>query len=449
MASSPTVSRRLVYGSIAFGLFVLFDLALFGVLIFKSLSEREVDEVLLETQAEAQLLADQIAGGAERQQDRDLFTAVASQNLVSTYIDEMLSEKRIVEHVRIYDGEGTLVFESNSDRVRFRDGAPRLEEAGDAEIRTQEERRQFEEQLPGIEVPIGEYGGTLVVGLSTEMMDNRIEVLRRDLLRQASIIGGVSVLLLLTAYVIIWRLLRRSKRLEEQAARAERLAYVGTLASGLAHEIRNPLNSLNLNMQMLEEDLAGPANSGSGRLLSITRSEIGRLERLVSDFLSYARPRPPELEAVAVGELFDRTRQVMAGAEQSAKVRIEVRDETGGAQVRVDSEQIGQLLLNLVQNALAAVEETAGPAVVRLRAEPLGGGVILRVEDNGPGVPEGDRQKIFDLFYSNKKGGTGLGLAIVQRIAQNHDGHVEVSDRPGGGSVFSVYLPGARVARAS
>ena len=107
------------------------------------------------------------------------------------------------------------------------------------------------------------------------------------------------MLLLISAYVVVWLVLRRSQRLEVQAAEAERLAYLGTLASGLAHEIRNPLNSLNLNMQMLEEEIDEHGSAPTGkRLLSITRSELSRLERLVTDFLAYAKPRPLELEEV-------------------------------------------------------------------------------------------------------------------------------------------------------
>jgi signal transduction histidine kinase len=99
------------------------------------------------------------------------------------------------------------------------------------------------------------------------------------------------------SFLLVTSLLRRSQRLEEKAAESERMAYIGTLASGLAHEIRNPLNSVNLNMQMLEEELGETGGTPTGtRLLSITRSEVGRLERLVTDFLSYAKPRTPDLE---------------------------------------------------------------------------------------------------------------------------------------------------------
>ena len=278
----------------------------------------------------------------------------------------------------------------------------------------------FSYEVPDIEVPIGNVG-TLQVGIDPEALSQRIETLRGHLIREAAFIGGVSVALLLSAGTIIWWLYRRSRRLEQQASEAERMAYIGTLASGLAHEIRNPLNSLSLNMQMLEEELeaAGAKSSGSGgRLLEITSTEIERLERLVTDFLTYARPRPTEVEPVPAAELLERTREVLTGAARARGVTVEVRDLTGGADLAVDRAQVGQLLLNLAYNGLAATEGVGRRPLLRLTARRRGGAAVLEVEDNGSGIPPEARERMFEIFYSTRKGGTGLGLAIVDRIAR-------------------------------
>jgi signal transduction histidine kinase len=199
-------------------------------------------------------------------------------------------------------------------------------------------------------------------------------------------------------------------------------------------------------MQMLGEELGGAGAGRSGRrLLEITRGEIGRLERLVTDFLSYARPRPPELEEVPAPDLLERTRQVLCGAAKSRGVRIETDDATGGARLRVDPAQVRQLLLNLAHNALAATEGSGRTPVVRLTAERRGAAAVLAVEDNGVGIPPAELDRVFDLFYSTRKGGTGLGLAIVDRIAKNHGGRVEVASEPGRGTTFAVVLPDAVV----
>jgi signal transduction histidine kinase len=453
MAAPRVAPRRLLIASVAFGVFVLLDIALFGWLIFRSLSQREVEKVLLETREEAEAVAAQLAGAAERQ-GRDLFTAIATERMTVTSIDSLLRQRELVRQVEIRDPNGVLVYTSGSHEAVIEEpgqallpDSPELRPQG-KESETVEERHETFE-VPDIEVPIGKFG-TLQIGISPKELAKRITVLRGDLIREASVIGVVTAGLLMSAYLIIWLLYRRGRRLEEQAAEAERMAYIGTLASGLAHEIRNPLNSLNLNMQMLEEELRDGSGAGtSGRLMSITRSELSRLERLVTDFLAYARPRPLELEEIAARDLLERVREVLAGAARTRGARIEIEDSTAGARLRVDGSQINQLLLNLANNALAATAGSARRPVVRLGARRQGAGTaVLEVEDNGVGIAAEDRERIFDLFYSTRKGGTGLGLAIVQRIAQNHHGRVEVASELGRGTTISVVLPEAVVEEA-
>jgi signal transduction histidine kinase len=236
--------------------------------------------------------------------------------------------------------------------------------------------------------------------------------------------------------------MRRAQRLEVQAAEAERMAYIGTLASGLAHEIRNPLNSLNLNMQMLEEEIVDSGSAPTGkRLLSITRSELSRLERLVTDFLAYAKPRPLELEEIPAVLLLERVPEVLAGEIQKRRARVAVHDRSHGARVRVDLAQINQLLLNLAQNAFNAAEEAGRRPWLRLAAVRQGAAVLLEVSDNGVGMTAEEQERIFDLFYSTRKGGTGLGLAIAERIASAHGGRLGVRSAKGVGTTVSVELP--------
>lgn len=446
-AAHPGPSRRLLIASAVFGLFVLLQIALFGWLIFRSLSQREVERVLLETREEAETLAERIADRAKRQ--GDLYTAVAIERETQTYIDSILRKRDIVREVEIHDKNGVLVFQSvnqatvqvpNPDGPAISPGTPELPGAGpNEEKRTAEWTATYE--VPDVQVPIGDLG-MLQIGISAPELAKRIEVLRQELVQQAAVIGGISIVLLITAYAGVWLLMRRAQRLEVQAAEAERMAYIGTLASGLAHEIRNPLNSLNLNMQMLEEEIdeGGSAPTGK-RLLSITRSELSRLERLVSDFLAYAKPRPVELEEIPAVLLLERVPEVLAGEIQKRRARVAVNDRSNGARVRVDPAQMNQLLLNLAQNALLAAEEADRTPILELSVHRQGPWIQLRVTDNGSGINPEDQPKIFDLFYSTRKGGTGLGLAIVDRIAHAHGGRVAVDSTPGTGTVMTVELP--------
>jgi len=467
--STPTTFRRLLYALIAFGIIVILDVALFGWLIFRSLSQREIEDVLLETRQEAAQIAERIAGRAA-EEGTDLYTVIAVERETRTYIDDVLEQKGVVSSIRVLDKDGALVYEATGQVKKPVGGAGALNDGGSLDGAGDLDR-EIPKEIPGeaggdvrteetvdtskyqVEEPIGDFG-ILRIGISEEDLQARIGELRRELIGQASVIGAVTTALLLAALALIWVLLRRSHRLEEQAAEAERMAYIGTLASGLAHEIRNPLNSLNLNMQMLEEELEPTASANAGpssgrRLLTITRTEIARLERLVTDFLSYARPRALEVEEVEVEDLLEQVRAILEGEARSRGVALEVGDRTGGTTVRVDLGQMRQLLLNLAQNALSAAAGRPDAQVV-LAAEPRDlreGLVELIVEDNGVGIPAEALERIFDVFYSTRKGGTGLGLAIVDRIARRHDGSVEVESEPGRGTTFRVVLPRAAFAQ--
>ena len=453
-----TLSRRLLIGSVVFGLFVLFDIALFGWLIFRSLSQREIERVLLETRAEAETLARQLARQAE-EQGKDLYTAVAVERETQTYIDSILREREIVSDVKIVDKNGVLVFQMQSiaqppvgeqDRQMPPAGSPELQiENLELPVERKEKELSATFQVPDIDVPIGQFG-RLQIGISPVELSERIEVLRQDLVRQASLIALFTAVLLITATTAVWVLLNRSRRLEQQAQEAERMAYVGTLASGLAHEIRNPLNSLNLNMQMLEEEIEEGGSAPTGkRLLAITRSEISRLERLVSDFLAYAKPRPLEIEEMPAVRPLERVRELLAGEIQKRGARVEVEDRSGGARVRVDPGQIGQLLLNLARNALDAAQEAGRTPVLELSVTRQGATVSLTVRDNGMGIPPEERERVFEIFYSTRKGGTGLGLAIVDRIAKAHGGRVKVDSEVGEGTTVTVELPAVATAETS
>jgi len=446
MAAEPiATSRKLVFGSVLLGLFVLLDLGLLGWLIFRSLSEREIQQVLLETEAEARGLAELLGQRIKEEQgDRDLYTVVAIERELQTYIDDVLSRRDIVQTVEIRDREGKLVFLGNADAAfTVGEAEPlRLESREISPDRggNRETREVTREEKYTLDAPIGEVG-FVRIGLSEAALGKRIGVLREHLLRQTGLIGAVTIAIMALAYFIIWRLWNRSLKLEAKAVEAERLAYIGTLASGLAHEIRNPLNSLNLNMQMLEEETPANAGGSTKKLLSITRSEIGRLERLVTDFLQYAKPRAVELEEIPASTLLQNCRDLLEREAQTEGVALVVEDRSAGARVAVDTEQMSQLLVNLVRNGLAATNGRGREPEVRLIARRERGRVLLEVLDNGAGIPAGELQRIFEIFYSTKRGGTGLGLAVVQRIAGAHGAEISVQSTPEVGTRFQVALP--------
>jgi two-component system sensor histidine kinase HydH len=235
----------------------------------------------------------------------------------------------------------------------------------------------------------------------------------------------------------------RARRLEEQAEGAERMAYVGTLASGLAHEIRSPLNSLSLNMQLLEEEAREQSGTGGQmRLLALTRSELKRLERLATDFLTYARPRALEWTEIEVAKLLARVAELLQADLRARGIRLEIENRVGTALLAGDEGLLTQLLLNLANNAIAALEAKAEGGdfakLLKIGAGRGDGALLLEVGDNGEGMSAEIKARIFELFFSNRKGGTGLGLAIVQRIAEAHGATIEVDSEPGQGTTMRV-----------
>ncbi len=233
---------------------------------------------------------------------------------------------------------------------------------------------------------------------------------------------------------------RQAERLLE---RQEKLAVLGTLTAGIAHEIRNPLTSLKARLYTLEKHLhALPA---ARKDTDIINAEISRLERIVSDALSFARPADPRLVSIATDTLLREVRDLMASSLENRAVQLVV-EANSGLFVRADGGHLKQVLINLIQNAADAVEGR-GTVTLRTRAlrAVLGGhetdAVVLEVSDTGKGIPPEIEKRLFDPFYSTKETGTGLGLPIALRIIEKHGGSIEYQTQPGHGTTFSVVLP--------
>jgi two-component system sensor histidine kinase PilS (NtrC family) len=238
--------------------------------------------------------------------------------------------------------------------------------------------------------------------------------------------------------------LTQIRRMEEQVRRSDRLAAIGELAAGMAHEIRNPLASLSGSVKLLSEELR---LEGEGReLMGIVTREVGRLNALITDFLQYASPRPPQLRETSLRELLQET-ATLIGQTRGALWRIAVVAPGEDAfRAEVDAQMIRQLLWNLTLNAMEAMPG-GGTVTVALAEE--GEEVRIDVSDSGAGIAAGDLNKVFTPFYSTKEGGTGLGLAIVFKIVENHRGHIEVESTPGRGTTVRVALPWSAQAGAA
>ncbi len=227
------------------------------------------------------------------------------------------------------------------------------------------------------------------------------------------------------------------RKTEAQLVRSDKLAALGQLAAGIAHEIRNPLTSINILIHSLTGNY--PAGNSHREDLKVIAEEINRINEIVDQFLRFAKPAPPRLEKAEVLSIIEETLQLLRP--QIEKQRIQVQKEFQPLPlILMDREQMKQAILNLLLNAVQAMPE-GGPLSLKGQLPKEDRWVKLSIQDSGVGIPGQDIDKLFDPFFSTKEGGIGLGLSITHRIIDQHDGKIEVASEPGKGTLFTVWLP--------
>jgi signal transduction histidine kinase len=230
--------------------------------------------------------------------------------------------------------------------------------------------------------------------------------------------------------------------METKPPTPERLAHLGALTSGLAHELRNPLNAIKANLELMEEDMLreeegdGPHTRRVRRLLK----EVGRLDRILSNFLAFVRgdeirPRRADLSII----LAEVVSLITPQADAQGVTILSDLSETLFASI--DPEGMKQAIMNLAMNGLQAMEEVPSGAtlIIRLRRDACE--AVIEVTDTGKGIPADRRERIFDLFFTTRQGGTGIGLAVVSRIIAAHGGSIACESEEGRGTSFRIRLP--------
>ncbi|CAM2066547.1 Histidine kinase domain-containing protein [Sulfidibacter corallicola] len=428
------MTRGIIFAILTFGLLIIANLAVFGFLTFSSLSEAIVTERLVAGIREAETLL-------QEQLVREFPDRSPDGRSLSRRIAPRLRKFSFFHSVVVLDRQGRVL---HREMIR-----------GSMVVRANESREQppespHEHHADQMARMIPVQSGTsplsddnrLALEYNPNLIEQEVAALRTDLNRKLTFAIIISLALLCLGLVYVIWAYRRNKELQEHARKADQMAYVGTLASGLAHEIRNPLNSMNMNVQLIQEELE---DRGADELEDLqdmlmgTRKEIMRLERLVGSFLSYARPTALQSHPCDLNALIQAVLTFLDPEIKKSGVRLEILFDEHLPQIQADEAQMRQALLNVVQNAIQIL--TPGKLLEIKTATTGNGKVMIQIRDEGPGISDPELKNIFKVFYSTRIGGTGLGLPIAQRIAEAHQGRIDVSSRIGEGTVFTFTLP--------
>jgi signal transduction histidine kinase len=238
--------------------------------------------------------------------------------------------------------------------------------------------------------------------------------------------------------------IKERKRLEAAKLQAERLAVAGQMAAQVAHEVRNPLGSITLNLDLIRKEIDRLADGNGhspneGRaLIKDMREEVCRIGRVIEDYLQFARLPKLQRQPLALNGFLDQKLAFLRTELERANVKLHTQFDPAPTTINADADQLWQAMLNLIRNSCEAMPG-GGELTIGTRRD--GGQALLLVNDNGTGMTEEQRQQVFAPFFTTKEGGIGLGMALVHQIVAEHGGYLECQSTRGQGSTFTIFLP--------
>jgi signal transduction histidine kinase len=430
-----SLQRHYATATAVFLVLVLGIIFLFGHLISQSLSRRYIEDLLVSGREDARRIAEDLDDQVEAQ---DLQVLERRREQIYRSFEGIL-RRQVYESIIVTDREGKVVARYELKSLEdLPDGLQDDLELGGA---LPDEEVTETETPYRIMVPLGEDVGEVVLNVNRARVNQRVGTLQRELLTQTIAVAVLTLTTLVVAFVLVWLLVQRTRRIEAKQHDAEELAALGTLAANLAHEIRNPLNSINLNLELLDEDLTEQAADARSSL-AVTRSEVNRLAKLVSDFLTYARPTDPKTEPVVVRALLKDVCDFLHAEATTMGVHLRLDRDLPDIVIEADEGQLRQVILNLVLNAVQSVSVLeADRRVVEIGAVADEAELALTVTDRGDGIADADLGRVREAFFTKRRGGSGLGLAIAERFVEVHDGRVELENLDPHGFEARIVLP--------
>jgi signal transduction histidine kinase len=446
----PIFKRHLYISSALFGAIILVTMFVLIQLAQDAIKDRINSEMSNVVELNAQKVSERIQLANSQASVLERVAQPQWNDDVKAYIDGLVADQEEILYIFVQNLRGDILWKS------FRRGMELEQNNFSKILLSPNNPRPQKIRLVSLANPKNEYSDLIVqtllndqpqlifhFGIDDTVMEKRSAEYRNAILKRiifaASIVVGF---LCMTLLYILW-LLKRAQVVEAEAHMADRLAYLGTLASGLAHEIRNPLSAINLNLQMIEEDLdpRDDRTNELGGLLKGTKREIKRLERLATDFLFYAKPMGIEKQETSATEILDDVAFLVSQECERLGIQLSLRKGSGDVVIKADRDLLKQAILNLIVNAEDAVSsKPKGQRCISLETSSNNHEIAIHVRDNGRGIGPEEAKNLFKLFYSNKRGGTGLGLPIAQRIVEGHGGEIDWRNLEEGGTEFTIRL---------
>ena len=286
---------------------------------------------------------------------------------------------------------------------------------------------------------------SLVLSLRAEMKANALSL---------SVVAAGNLMLSIAAYMALSRLkqgiieifkqvMQKLDRREENLHVTEKMATLGRLAAGVAHEIRNPLTSIKMRLFSLDREFE--EESSQKEDIQVIREEVDRLEDIVKNFLQFARPPEVKLEPTSISEVINGVTDFLLPKFESQDINIQYNSSDDNVMVLADKDQLRQVLMNILLNACDALPDGGDINLTHERiVEKELKMVRVRIGNSGPSIPPDDAANVFEPFFSTRDEGTGLGLSIAKRIIENHGGTIKLDEpQEGEGAIFSITLPAA------
>lgn len=422
--------KQLILASLLFAVFFVSILSTGAYIIIKDLGEKEVFRLLDHYRKDLETMTTNIP-------ETETAKGFKYEKVVTTRINQFMVDKKIFDSFELYDSEGKMIDRQDylkGGQVQFYDFPnsqnPPLGQA----------RVEIRNKVPiavNVQIAPGKMGRA-VLNVSDKVLQKQAQAFRSEMILKFSVLLSLIFFMLFVSYLYVLRLLRVSRTIQEDSQEQSRLSYLGLLSSGLAHEIKNPLNGLKLNIQLLEEGIRTDADKQE-LIASVEPmlNQIKRLEKLTRDFLMYARPLDPEFKQVNAKDIIEDLLLSFSEQARDKKVTVELNIKGTEKEIPADENMLRIALSNLLLNAIQA---SPADEVVAVNLAFLESELLVEFIDRGGGIQEENKERIYDIFFTTKAEGTGLGLSIVKKLVEIHNGRIEFVPEEKGAH-FKVSFP--------